>query len=106
MIIPGNTEFTNEWSVTFYQTAGHDLRKMFIEWMRSIDDFGANNHNCNPSMYMVEGNVQQLACEGDVSASYVFYNMFPSRVGEVQIDGETANTIQQFEVTFTFSHWE
>jgi hypothetical protein len=106
LIIPGNTEFTNEWSVTFYQTADHNLRKMFIKWMSEIDDYATNNHNCNPTQYMVDGKVQQLSCEGVVSAEYLFHNMYPSHIAEVVVDGQTINTIEEFQVTFTFSHWE
>ena len=105
LIIPGNTEFNNEWNITFYQTADHNLRKMFINWMNSIDDYTTNNHNCNPSMFMVTGKVQQLSCDGAVSAEYEFHNMFPSSVGAVSVDGEQMNKIQEFEVTFTYSDW-
>lgn len=104
--IPGNEAFPNTWDLTFYQTAGHDMRKMFIKWMSSIDSYKSNTHNCNPSMFMVDGKVQQLSCEGEVSAEYTFHNMYPSGISAVTTDGSQINTIQEFTVTFTYSDWE
>lgn len=104
--LPGDSEFDTEWTVTFYQTADHALRKMFIEWMRKIDDFGKNKHTCSPSDFMIEAKVQQLDCDGNPSAEYTFFNMFPNRVTEVEVDGENINSIQQFAVSFNYSHWE
>lgn len=106
LILPGDTAFSNTWTVTFYQTVGHDIRKMFIKWMDAIDNFEQNKHVCTPDMFMVEGKVNQLGCEGNETASYLFHNMFPSVVGEVTVDGSQPNQIQEFTVTFTYSHWD
>lgn len=103
--LPGNSEF-DTWEVTFYQTPDHNLRKMFIKWMSAIDNFGANTHTCDPDAFMTTAKVIQLGCNGEDSAHYEFFNLWPSMVSEVQVDAETVNTLQQFQVTFTYSHWE
>lgn len=106
LIIPGDTEYDNNWTVDFYQTANHKLRQMYIEWMKSIDNYIDNNHTCVPADWSVEAVVMQLGCDGIPTAKYRFYNMFPSNISEVKIDGSQINNIQEFNVTFTYSHWD
>ena len=104
--LPGDTTFDEEWTIQFYQTADHKLRKMFIDWMSKIDNFHTNNHTCTPADFMVEAKVQQLGCDGKVTAEYTFYNMFPSTVTAVEVDGENINTVEIFSVNFNYSDWE
>lgn len=106
LILPGDTAYTNTWAVDFYQTADHNLRQMYINWMKSIDNYIDNNHTCTPADWSIEAVVMQLACDGNPSAKYRFFNMFPTEVSEVKVDGSQINAIQEFTVTFSFSHWD
>lgn len=106
LTLPGDTSFPEEWSVEFYNTSNHNLRQMFIEWMNKIDNYESNYHTCTPSMFMVDADVMQLDCNGNPIAGYTFHNMFPSNVHNIALSSETINTIQTFEVSFKFSHWD
>jgi hypothetical protein len=105
LTLPGDTEFTAEWTLEFYNTTDHKLRKMFIDWMDQMDNYETNSHTCNPSTFMVDADVMQLDCKGGIAAGYTFHNMFPSHVEQIDVSGETINTIQVFRVSFRFSHW-
>lgn len=104
--LPGDTTFDDEWEVTFYNTTDHDLRKIFIEWMTAIDNYADNKHICDPSLYMTEADVLQLDCNGQAAAAYRFYNLYPANVQSIELDGSQINEVQQFRVSFRFSHWE
>ena len=104
--LPGDTTFDEEWTVTFYQTPGHDLRKKLINWQTKIDNFRENNHTCTPGDFMVDANVIQLACNAKESANYVFHNMYPEKISSVNVASSSINTIETFDVTFKYSDWE
>ena len=103
--LPGDTTFTNSWNITFYNTEGHDLRRDFVAWMASIDHYQDNKHSGVPASLMVDASVVQLDSAGNETAKYTFHNLFPSEVAEISLGAETLDTVQEFDVTFTFSDW-
>jgi hypothetical protein len=103
LIIPGDTVYTNAWTTTFYLTESHDLRTDFISWMTAIDNFQDNTHVANPDSLMVEMFVSQLNSNGDPTAKYTFHNVFVQEVGEVALGDDTTDTINEFDVTFSFT---
>lgn len=105
LIIPGDTIYTNTWSLTFYNTEDHALRKDMISWMKSADHFQNNTHTGNPSALMGELSVEQLDSAGNPTAKYTFHNVFVQEVGELTIGDDQADTIQEFDVTFSFTDW-
>lgn len=105
LIIPGDTAYETEWAVTFYNTEDHSLRKDMIAWMKAADHFQNNSHSGNPGSIMTEMSVEQLDSAGNPTAKYTFHNMWVSGVAAVEVADETADTVQEFEVTFTFSDW-
>lgn len=104
--IPGDTEYTNNWTLDFYNTLTHDLRNDFVKWMVAIDDFHKNVRKCSIADVMVDLVVSQLGCDGEITAEYTLHNCFPSDVAEVTLDASQINQIQEFRVTFTYSSWE
>ena len=103
---PGDSVFDEGWTITFYNTPNHDNRKKFIEWMNNIDTYIDNKHTCFPQDYMVNLKVHQVSCDGSNVASYQFFNAFPSNVSAIDIGSDKINTIEEFTVTFTYSHWD
>ena len=105
LIVPGDTTYTNDWTVTFYNTEDHALRRDMISWMKSADDFQNNSHSGNPASLMGELSVEQLDSAGNPTAQYTFHNVFVSSVAELAIADDTSDTIQEFDVTFSFTDW-
>lgn len=103
--LPGDTTFTNTWTVTFYNTEGHDLRRDFVAWLASIDHFQDNKHSGVPANLMIDASVAQLDSAANETAKYTFHNLFPSEVAEISVGADTLDTVQEFDVTFTFSDW-
>lgn len=115
VVIAGETEFSNSYTLEFYLTQDHSLRNKMVEWMNSIDNFKNNTHTNNIEEYMAELTVFQTQFENaDASSgtdvkdesSVTLFNCFPSTVSEVRADSETTNTVQIFSVTFTYTYWE
>jgi len=105
LILPGDTTYTNTWTLTFYNTEDHALRKDMISWMKSADHFQNNTHSGNPNSIMGELSVEQLDSAGQPTAKYTFHNIFVQEVGELGVGDDQVDTIQEFDVTFSFTDW-
>ena len=105
MMIPGDTTYENNWTMTFYNTEDHALRKDMISWLKSADHFQNNSHSGNPDSIMGELSVEQLDSAGNPTAKYTFHNVFVSEVAALELGDDQIDTIQEFDVTFTFSDW-
>lgn len=105
LVLPGDTSFDNTWTVTFYQTEDHSLRKAFLEWLKAADNFQNNTHNINPSSVMTSMSVEQLDGDGNSKAKYSFDNVFVQAVGEIGVGDDNQDTAMEFDVTFSFTDW-
>lgn len=103
--LPGDTSYTTNWNVTLYMDNAHKVRKQFVEWMSKIDNFEENRHSGLPNELMVQMSVVQLDSLEKPVAVYTFKNVFPMEIGEVSVGADTIDTLQEFDVTFSFSSW-
>lgn len=103
--IPGDTTYTNAWTLTFLTTEDHGLRRDIISWMKSCDNFQENKHSGDPSAVLGELSVSQLDSSANETAKYTFHNVFPSDIGELTQGSDQIDTLLEFDVTFSFSDW-
>lgn len=105
LLIPGDTTYENTWTVIFYNTEDHALRRDMINWMKASDNFQENKHSGNPADVLTEISVAQLDSEAKETTVYTFHNVFVSGVDAVEVSDDPDGNIQEFSVTFTFSDW-
>jgi len=105
LLIPGDTTYTNTWSLTFYNTEDHALRKDMIAWMKAADHFQNNQHSGNPAAVMGELSVEQLDSAGNATVKYTFHNVYVQEVSELSVEAETQDAIQEWECVFSFTDW-
>ena len=105
LVIPGDTSFENTWSVTFYQTEDHAIRKDMIAWMKAADHFQNNSHSGNPTAVLGELSVEQLDSAGNPTVKYTFHNVFVQEVGSIDLNDDTDAGAMEFDVTFSFTDW-
>lgn len=105
LVIPGDTSFTTTWTLTFYNTEDHSLRKDLISWMISADNFQKNTHSGNPNSVLGELSVEQLDSAGNATVKYTFHNVFVQEVAEITLADDTVDEAGTFDVTFSFSDW-
>lgn len=105
LILPGDTSYTNTWTLTFYGTEDHAIRKDMISWMKAADHFQNNSHSGNPAALMGELSVEQLDSAGNATVRYTFHNVFVQEVGEIALGDDTQDTAMEFDVTFSFTDW-
>jgi hypothetical protein len=105
LILPGDTTYTNTWTVTLYQTEDHAIRKDMIAWMKAADHFQNNEHSGNPTALLGELSVVQLDSAGNDTVTYTFHEVFVQEVGEISIGDDQIDTPMEFDVTFSFTDW-
>ena len=105
LVIPGDTTFDNTWTLTFYNTEDHGLRKDMISWLVSADNFQKNTHSGNPEAVLGLLSVVQLDSAGEETAKYTFHNVFVQSVGEITLGDDSSDTIEEFDITFSFTDW-
>lgn len=105
LILPGDTTYTNAWTLTFYATEDHAIRKDMIAWMKAADHFQNNTHSGNPNSVLGELSVEQLDSAGNPTVRYTFHNVFVSEIADIALSDETQDTAMEFDVTFAFSDW-
>jgi len=105
LVIPGDTSYTTTWTMTFYQTEDHGIRRDMIAWASAADNFQNNMHSGNPTAILGELSVEQLDSAGEGTVKYTFHNVFVQEVGEVTLGDDQMDTAQEFDVTFSFTDW-
>lgn len=103
--IPGDTSYDNTWTVTFYVDNAHQIRKDFLNWMKACDNFRANTHSGDPSGLFTEISVSQLDSLEKEVAEYTLSDCWPQMVGEISVGADQLDTLQEVDITFSFSNW-
>lgn len=109
--LAGDRSF-EDWVVTVINDEPFDLRNAFERWqsaMASFDTKGGKKTGLgatgNPATYSANGQIIQYGKEGNIIKTVNLINMFPSRVGEINLSWEQANQIEEFQVTFSYDYF-
>lgn len=103
--LPGDTQYPGTWTIEFYNTEEHNIRRAILEWMRSIDHFQDNMHSGMPIEIMTDMSVSQLDSAGNETVRYTFHGVWPQDMAEVTLGDDQQDTIQRFTVTFQYTDW-
>lgn len=105
LVIPGDTSYPNTWTITFYNTEEHNIRRAILEWMRSIDHFQDNMHSGVPLEIMTDLSVSQLDSAMNETVRYTFHGCWPQDMSEITMGDDQQDTVTQFTVTFAYTDW-
>jgi len=103
--LAGNRTF-DDWSITVYNDENFKIRNSFEIWLDAIDRHSGAGRGqglgVGPSEYVVDASVHQFGKNGDILKEYVFYNLWPSSIGQITVDWNSKDDIETFEVTMKF----
>lgn len=125
ILIRGVTKFSQNFSVTFYLSENHMVKRFFEEWMAMIEQrhyyynprtFAAYQRTTSgiqndlpPYMtwYNVTAWIEQYDFDGMTpTAIYEVFNVFPTKVDAPTYAHESVGSIGEFTVTFACSHYK
>lgn len=109
---PGDRTF-GSWAVTVMNDEDFLLRKFFERWHATINSIVPNlmEEGTDSRAINVKGSgiVNQYSkagpAEGKIIRSYDFQGLWPARVDPIGLDYSRNDTIEEFDVTFSYDYW-
>lgn len=93
------------WTCTIYNSANFAIRAALEEWANSIQDSITIGGNTNPTQYKGGITVKHLNRNGEVLREYLLVGAYPTSIGQIQLDYESGNQVETFDVTFTYDYF-
>jgi hypothetical protein len=118
--IPGDRTF-GEWTATFINDSGQKLREGFENWMKYMADGNFGSTLTTISGVTAAGSaatiaktadnykgivsIKQLNDAGTAMRTYSLQNAFCSDISAIDLSYDTVDSIEEFTVTFQYSHF-
>ena len=101
----GDRTFENL-SLTIINDAEFDVRIAFEQWMNGINEHQRNTGRVDMNEFSSDVVVEQLRKDGTVSKKYDFRGCWPSSISAIDLNYDTADTIEEFTVELQVQYWE
>jgi len=103
--VTGDREFET-WTTTFFNDTDFQIRNAIERWMNGMNDLAENTGVSNVADYTADLTVEQLDRDDTVLKTYIFRNAMPTALSQIDLAYDTNNAIEEFEVTWRFTHFE
>jgi hypothetical protein len=103
--IAGDRTFAS-WSINVLNDTNFKLRNAFERWQNGINNMTDNEGLSNPVDYQVDVFVDQLDRNGNTLKSYTLRGAYPTSIGAIELNYETNDAIEDFDVTFEYQYFE
>ena len=104
--IAGDRTFDEPWTTTFMNDTDFMIRNAIERWSNGINDLANNTGVIAPADYQTDLTVEQLDRDDTVLKTYIFRSAWPTTISAIELTNETADTIETFEVTWRYQHFE
>lgn len=97
-------------TITLINDREFKARKYIEKWLNDIVEFDSNNNKrkrVKDYRFENSGVLTQLGrTENDILAEYIFNDIIPTDISEIELDQSGENTIEEFTVSFQYSFWD
>lgn len=100
------TAAAGTWTTTFYNDTDFMIRNALERWNNGINDFADATGVNSMSDYATDLTVEQLDRDGTTIKSYIFRNSWPSTIAAIDLSSTEDTTIEEFECTWQYQHFE
>jgi len=104
------SEITQDLNINFIVDDEWKNRELFERWANLINDrtptqnaIKADTDELFDGSYII---VRQLNFKSEVIAAYKYEYIFPKTVDQIELNQETMDTYETFQVTFAYSYWQ
>lgn len=104
----GNRTF-DDWTVTILNDEDFAIRNALEQWSNSINSVQGNLRTLgasSPVLYKADAQVTQFSKTGVPLRVYNFVGIFPTAISTIDLSWDTADSIEEYTVTFTYDYWE
>ena len=93
------------WTISVYNDTDFAIRNAMEQWSNGVQNYTTSNGRVNPRDYQTDLNVHQLDRNGATDKTYTFVDAYPTEIGAIALDFDTANAVETFDITFTYNFW-
>ena len=104
--VAGDRPAPEPWSTTFFNDTDFMVRNAMERWHNGINNFADNTGVTNAADFQTDLFVEQLDRDDTILKTYIFRNAFPTSVGQIDLTNEETTTIETFEVSWRYQHFE
>ena len=104
--IAGDRTFEDTWSTTFLNDTDFMVRNAMELWMNGINDLADGTGTSTLADYQTDLQVEQLDRDDTILKTYIFRSAWPTSVAQIDLSSDTADAIEDFEVTWRYQHFE
>ena len=96
-----------DWSVTVMNDEDFSVRAMFESWSNALNRHVSNVRDpaVSAEQYKTDLEVIQYGKDGSEIRSYQLVGAFPTNIGSISLNWDSANAIEEFSVTFAYDYW-
>ena len=94
------------WKITVLNDTDFKLYRACERWMNGINNMTDNEGIANPADYQVDGFIDHLDRNGSTLKSYTYRGLFPTALGNIDLNYATNDAIEEFSVTFNYQYFE
>ena len=105
LFIAGERTF-EPWSVTILNDTDFAIRNAFERWMNTINRLSDNTGLVNPADYQSDLTVVQMDRDDTELKTYIFRSAWPTSISAIELTSDTADAIEEFEVTWRYQHFD
>lgn len=112
--VAGDRTFA-DWSITIMNDEDFKIRARFEEWSNKLNTIVSNVNAAgnSPSNYKCTAIVRQYSKAGKAGdnvdkpiRAYRFVGIFPTQIDAINLDWDSTNQIETFDVNFAYDYWE
>ena len=104
--VSGDRPAPETWSTTFFNDTDFMVRNAMERWHNGINNFADNTGVTSAADFQTDLFVEQLDRDDTILKSYIFRNAFPLTISAIDLTNEETTTIETFEVTWRYQHYE
>lgn len=93
------------WTITIINETNFAVRTALELWMNAIQSNSTTTGLVAPYAYQRELTVVQLGRNEETHMTYNFANAYPTNVSEIQLSYDQGQSVEEFNVTFTYDYW-
>jgi len=104
LYLAGDREFET-WDSTFINDTDFAIRNAVESWLNKMNNLVTNSGSPNVADYTATMTIEQLGRDGQVLKQYELRNCMPTVVAPIDLSMETASAIEEFAVTWRYTHF-
>ena len=102
--IAGERQY-GDWSTTVMNDEGFIIRNAVENWIDIINQ-RTTNFRAFPSEYKVDLTVAQYSKKGPPLKIIKLVGCFPTNVAEIALDWSSADSIEEYSISWSYDYWE